>query len=228
MKNNQKALIFDSGTLINLSMNGLLDLLEKLKKDFNGKFLITKDVKYEVIDRPIGIYRFELGALRIQSLLNKGILELPESLKISSDQITKKTDEFMNIINQSVQSNGRWINIVNRGEISCLALSKELSERNIKNLIAIDERTTRVLCENPENMERIMSEKIHHPVHVEIEKLKSFSEFKFIRSSEIVYVAHKKKLTDITGQKVLEALLYATRFHGAAISFEEIDVLKKL
>ncbi|MBS3065505.1 hypothetical protein J4229_00440 [Candidatus Pacearchaeota archaeon] len=223
-----KALIFDSGTLINLSMNGLLDLLTKLKEDFDGKFMITKEVKYEVVDRPIGIYRFELGALRVQNLIDLGILELPSNIGISDELIKKDTKEFGEIANHSVQVGDKWVNIVSDGEMSCLALSKELTRLNIKNIIAIDERTTRVLSENPESMERIMSEKIHKRVHVDEEKLGAFSKFKFIRSSEIVYSAYKKGLTDVKGKKALEALLYATRFKGAAISFEEIDILKKM
>jgi len=223
-----KALIFDSGALINLSMNGLLDILEKLKSEFDGKFLITRDVKYEVIDRPIGIYRFELGAIRIQNLIDSGVLEMPSSMGISDELIAKKTEELMEIANHSVQVNNKWIDIVSKGEMSCLALSRELSEKEIENMIAIDERTTRVLSENPESLERIMSEKIHRRVHVDEQKLKAFSKFRFIRSSEIVYSAYKKGLTDVKGKRALEALLYATRFKGAAISFEEIDILKKM
>jgi hypothetical protein len=223
-----KALIFDSGTLINLSMNGLLDLLEKLKKNFDGKFIITKEVKYEVVDRPIGVYRFELGAMRVQKLIETGVLEMPSAFGLSEETINKETQRLMDIANHSVQVGGRWVNIVSEAEISCLAVSEELTERGIENIIAIDERTTRMLSENPDNMERIMSEKMHHRVHVEEAKLQPFSKFRFIRSSEIVYVAYKKNLTDVTGKKALEALLYATKFKGSAISFEEIDELKKL
>jgi len=223
-----KALIFDSGTLINLAMNGLLDLLEKLKKEFNGKFLITRDVKYEIIDRPIGIPRFELEAMRIQNLIDQGTLELPSSLKISDEEIARRTEELMNIANRSIQTNSTWIKIVSKGEISCLALSQELSERKIENLIAIDERTTRVLSEDPASLEKMISMKMKKKVHVYLEKLESFSKFRFIRSSEIVYAAYKKGLTDVKGKRALEALLYATRFKGAAISFEEIDEMKKL
>ena len=223
-----KALIFDSGALISLAMNGLLGLLEKLKKNFKGKFLITREIKYEVVDRPIGISRFELEALQIQNIIDKGVLELPSSLGIQDEIIKKKTAEIMEIANRSVQVGDRWVNIVSEGEMSCLALSNELSERGIDNLIAIDERTTRILSENPRSLERIMSEKIHRKVHVDEEKLKAFSKFKFIRSTEIVYSAYKKGLIDLKGKRVLEALLYATKFKGASVSFEEIDILKKL
>ena len=223
-----KALIFDSGALINLSMNGLLYLLKKLKENCDCKFLITKEVKYEVVDRPIGINRFELGALRVQNLIDTGILETPSSLNISEEKMNAKTNELMEIANHSVEINRKWVKIVSEGEMSCLALSSELSKIGIKNLIAIDERTTRILSENPENLGKIMSDKMHRNVRAEFEKLKAFSEFKFIRSSELVYVAYKKELIELKGKKVLEALLYATKFKGAAISFEEIDVIKKL
>ncbi|MEK6844901.1 MAG: hypothetical protein AABX44_01460, partial [Nanoarchaeota archaeon] len=61
-----KVLIFDSGSLISLSMNGLLEELKKLKKIFNGEFIITKEVKKEVVDEPIKIKMYELEALKIQ------------------------------------------------------------------------------------------------------------------------------------------------------------------
>jgi hypothetical protein len=133
----------------------------------------------------------------------------------------------MNEANHILSSDGRWLRIVSEGEVSCLALSEELSKKGIDNLIAIDERTTRMLSEKPENLERIMEKKLH--MHVEVKGgTKEFSEFRFIRSSEIVYVAYKKGLLGLEGKKALEAALYATKFQGAAISFEEIDVLKKL
>ena len=66
-----KYLIFDSGPLINFALNGLLPLLKKLKKEFKGEFLITKEVKNEIIDYPQNIKRFELEALQLKQLLKK-------------------------------------------------------------------------------------------------------------------------------------------------------------
>lgn len=223
-----KAVIFDSGTLINLSMNGLLYILESLKKNFQGKFLITRPVKYETIDRPMGIEKFELGAIRVQNLIDQGILEFPESLGISEEVIKKETDQLMDIANHYIQSQGSWIKIVSDAEMSCLALSDELSKIGIKSLIAIDERTTRILAERPENLERILSERLHQKVSLVAKEFSIFSKYRFIRSSEVVFVAYKKGLINLQGKKVLEALLYATKFKGASISFEEIDQLKKL
>ncbi|MEK6928774.1 MAG: hypothetical protein AABW65_02365 [Nanoarchaeota archaeon] len=223
-----KALIFDSGILINFSMNGILYILEELKKVFPGKFIITNYVKYETIAKPIGIQRFELGALKIQGMLDAGILELPESLNVKEKEIEAGTKELMFIANHCMGAREQWIEIVSEAEMSCLALSKILSERGIENIIGIDERTTRILCEDPMQLERIMSEKLHQKVTLVSDKLDIFSEFKFVRSSEIAYVAYKKNLVHLNGKKVLEALLYATKYKGSAISFEEIDILKKL
>lgn len=223
-----KVLILDAGPLINLSMNGLLYLLEELKRKFDGKFIITEEVKYEVVDRPIGVERFELGALEIQDLFNNRIIELPSSLGINTETLKNKTKEIMSKANCVVQAKGRCIDIVSNAEMSCLALSSELTKRGVENIIAIDERTTRILAENPENLERLMSDKLHERVMVSQDALKEFSKFRFIRSAEIVYVAYKKDLVKLKGNKVLEALLYATKFHGSAISFEEINQLKKL
>lgn len=223
-----KVVVFDSGTLINLSMNGLLYVLEGLKKISNSKFLITHEVKRETVDRPIGILQFELGALRIQNLIDKGVLEFPEVLGIQNQLIIEKTRELMDIANHFLQSKGQWIHIVSDAEMSCLALSDELSKQNIQNIIAIDERTTRLLAEKPENLEMIMQTKLHQKVDLVARDFSIFNKYKFIRSSELVFVAYKKGLVKLKGKKVLEALLYATKFKGSAISYEEIDELKKL
>ena len=198
------------------------------KKNFSGKFIITKQVKYETVDRPIGISKFELGAINVQNLIDKNILEFPESLDISSKLIDSRTQELMDLANHFLQSQGQWIKIVSDGEMSCLALSDELSRQGIENLIGIDERTTRILAEKPDNLERIMSEKLKQKVNLIAQDLEIFKKYRFIRSSEIVFAAYKMGLIRIKGKKVLEALLYATKFKGSSVSFEEINELKKL
>ena len=184
-----KALIFDSGPLINLSMNGLLYLLEKLKKDFNGKFLITKEVKYETIDHPINIKKFELGALRIKNLLEQNIIELPDYLKLNQKKMDTETDEIMDMANHFFKIESNWMNLVSRAEISCLALSSELERLGFETIIAIDERTTRLLSEKPENLQKILSEKLHQRIEVIAENFEIFKKYKFIRSSEIIFVS---------------------------------------
>ncbi len=224
----EKVLIFDSGTLINLSMNGLLYVLEKLKEQTTMRFVITEKVKYELVDRPLTIPRFELGALRIQKLIEDKVIETPSVLDVSQNDIESKTSDFLHIANHSINSRGKWINIVSDAEMSCLALSSLLTERGIENMIAVDERTTRILSEKPENLEKLMSKRLHIEVKAETKDLSIFKQFKFIRSTEIVYVAYKKDILNLKGPKALEAVLFATKFKGSSVSYEEIDVLKKL
>jgi len=223
-----KALIFDSGPLINLSMNGLLYILEDLKKDFNGKFLITEFVKREVIDKPMNIQKFELGAVRIQDLIDKKVLEMPSSLGINPERLASDSAKLMDTANHSVRIRSQPINIVSDAEMSCIALANELKKQKIECLIAIDERTTRILSENPIELEGIMSEKLNHQVDIDVRNLKDFQNIKFIRSSELAYVAYKKGIIGLRGKNVLEALVYATKFKGAAISFDEMNELKKM
>jgi hypothetical protein len=223
-----KALIFDSGAIINLSMNGLLYILEELKKDFEGRFIITEEVKYEVIDRPIKVQRFELEALRVQQLLKEKVLEPPESLGISNSEIQRETKNLLEIANHTISSNGRWVEVVSGAEMSCLALNSILQKKGIECIIAIDERTTRILSEKPENLKKIMSDKLHMNISLAEGNLEKLSNFKFIRSSEIGYVAFKKNLLHLKDKKALEAVLYATKFKGSSISFDEINELKNL
>ena len=223
-----KVLIFDSGPLINLSMNGLLDILVRLRKTFNGKFIITPSVKHETIDRPMKVQRFELGAMRIQELLQQGILELPESLKINNQELEQITNHLLEKANHVIQVRESWVPIVSEAEMSCLALASLLKKTGFETLIAIDERTTRTLCEDPYILERIISDRMHQWAKVKAVDLSEFREYEFIRSSELVYVAYKKGVLGLQGKQALEAVLYATKSKGAAISYEEIETIKKM
>jgi len=218
-----RAIIFDSSTLITFAMNGLLDVLRELKKVFDGNFYITPDVKKEVIDRPMTITRFKLEALKIQGLVEEGVLEVSNEL-----EIPKRTKEILNIANNIFQGKDKEIKIVSSGEISCLALSKILSEKNILNAIAIDERTTRMLVENPEKLEGFLERKMHTKITSEKNNFEIFKGFKIIRSAELVYIAHKKKLIKMGNGELLDALLWAVKFKGCSISNDEIREIKKL
>lgn len=222
-----KVIIFDSGTLITLAMNGLLDLLVSLKKKFSGKFIITEQVKFETIDRPINNKKYELGALEVSELLQNKTLEMPPSLGIDNEKIRGKTKELLNKINHIFIARNEFMHVMDSGETSCLALSSMLNEKGIENMIAVDERTTRMLGEKPENLKKLFENKLHTNIKMQPENLPKL-EVKFIRSSELVYIAWKKGLVSLKGEKALDALLYATKFKGSAISREEIEDIERL
>ena len=223
-----KAIIFDSGALISFSMNGLMDLIRDLRGIFKGKFLITSEVKKEVIDTPLRIKKFELEALKIKQLLDDKILEMPSSVGINDSEISSKTNEILGLANNFFIGNGREIHLIDLGESSCLALSKILTDRGVKNILAIDERTTRMIVEKHENLKDFLEKKLHVKIKINHESLKHFHGFKIVRSTELAYVAYKKGLVKLSNHSVLDALLYAMKFKGAAISGEEIEEMKRL
>ncbi len=222
-------IIFDASTLISLSMNGLLGELKKLKEIFQGKFIITKEVKYEVIDRPIKVKRFELEALRTMKLLREKVIEMPDSLGISDKDIEEAKNKMMDIANNMFVGNKKNIHIIHDGESSCLALSRLLLDKKVPHVIAIDERTTRMLSEKPDNLKDLLRRKLSTNVQLKRKDFKYFRGFRFIRSTELMYVAWKKGLLDLKDSKmVLDAVLWALKFKGAAISGDEINEIKSI
>lgn len=229
-----KVIIFDAGTLISLSMNGLIYLLKEFKKNgFSGKFIITPQVKHEVIDRPKNIKRFELEALRVESLLNEGVLEMPESLEVDMKVLEDKTKEIIEMTKSFFKSSKGEVKILHSGESSCMALAKILRDKNIESVIAVDERITRMIIEKPENLEKLLEKRLHTNIKSDKKDFSYFKDFRVIRSTEIVYVAWKKGLVNLKsskedkgGKRVLDALLYALKFKGCSITGDEIEKIK--
>jgi len=226
---NQNILIFDSSSLISITMSGLLNELKKLKKNFPGKFIIPEEVKFEIINRPLEIKKFELEALKLNQLLKEGILEMPESIGINSKEISNETKRLLEIANTTFFENKeKGIHLIDLGETACLALSKTLTKKGIKNLVVIDERTTRLLSEKPENLKKLLIKKIHTPILMKKENLDNFSKIKMVRSAELMFLAYKKGLMELKDKKTLDAVLYALKFKGCGISGKEIESLKRM
>lgn len=228
-KMTKKTLIFDSGSIINFSMNGLLDFFSRLKREFDGEFLVTEDVEYEIIKRPLQIKKFELGAMRIKRLLDEKVIELPSCVGVKSSEINEKIKQVLFMANHTFFSEGKNLHLIDRGEASCLALSEILTKKGIKNLIVIDERTTRMLCEKPENLKRLLEIKLHTKIKAKEEYFPYFEKFRFIRSCELAYIGYKKDLVELRADgNILDALLYALKYRGCSISRNEIEHMKRL
>ena len=223
----KKVLILDAGPIINLSMNGLLEIFEKIHQS-GITIAITNYVYQEVVDRPSHIPRFELGALRIKELVENGVIKFATDLGLAQAEIESETQRWLKIANSAIRSENHFIEVVSIAEISCIAVSSLLNKKNIENIIGIDERTTRVLFEKPENLRELMSSKLHRNITLHTKELENTRQFKFIRSSELVFMAYKKGIIQIKDKHALEALLYATKFKGCAISWEEIEQLKRM
>ena len=226
----QKVIIFDSSSIINLTLNGLLGEFKELKKIFNGKFIIPEEVHQEIVDRPMEIKKFKLEALKIKELVEEKVLELPDSLGINEAKLSAKTKEMMGIANNTFFGHENAIHIIDSGETACLVLSTLLTEKGIKNVISVDERTIRMLGEKPENLLEILKRKLHVGIKANRENFKFFKGFKFIRSSELIFLAYKKGIVKLknNNRQVLDALLYALKFNGCSISEEEIAEMERM
>ena len=223
-----KALIFDASTLISLAMNGLFNEIKELKKTFDGKFIITKEVHYEIIERPIGVKRFEFEALKLKELLDGGVLEFPKSLGVDDKEISVKTQEILDLANSTFIGKDQEIHLIDLGEASVLALSDILKEKKVESLAAIDERTTRVMCESPKKLIDLLERKLHTKIHADKNKIGQFGRCEIIRSAELVYLMWKKKIIKMNDPRALDALLYAVKFKGCSISDEEIKEIKRV
>ena len=74
-----------------------------------------------------------------------------------------------------------------------------------------------------------MENKLRIDLDANFDLIKDFGRFKFIRSSELVYMAYKKNLIGFgKSRDVLDALLYGLKFKGTTISSKEIEVIKGL
>ena len=85
-----------------------------------------------------------------------------------------------------------------------------------------------MLCERPENLRDLFQRKLHTRINSKKENFKLFKGFNFIRSTELIYVAYKKGIIKMNDGLVLDALLYAMKFKGCAVSDYEISEIKKL
>jgi hypothetical protein len=222
-----KYLIFDAGPIISLTMNGMLPIIEKLKEIFDGEFILTPHVKNEVIDRPMKIKKYKLEALQVNDMLSRGIFKLSTDI-VPQQKLDKEIKRLLKVTNgvlRTTQTKEK-IKIIHEGEAACLAFSNLCK---CDNAIVIDERTTRMLTEAPQNLEKMMEKKLHTPLDAQLSLLDELKRFRFIRSAELLFIAYKKGLIKIKGGvDVLDALLYGVKFKGCAIASTEIEDMKRL
>ncbi|MFH1239599.1 MAG: hypothetical protein V1672_00075 [Candidatus Diapherotrites archaeon] len=217
--------IVDASTLISISQTCLIKTLENLRQ-LSCEFVITKSVEYEAVTHPMQIKRFELNAERIKKSIDDGWIEILEPIA-ETEEIEKKI-EFL--ANNSFFYKQKPIKIIHRGEIETLALLKTRQA----DALVIDERTARMLIENPEAMRKTIQRRkglIINKNEKNISELKSmFEDVSILRSTELVAFAFENGLLkDEIGdtKQSLEAALYAVKYAGCAVSGFEIEQFLK-
>lgn len=224
-----KTLCFDTGPVISLALNGLLWIIEPLKKRFGGEFLITKRVKHELVDRPIESKKFKLEALQVLQVIESGALQLA-----SPSRMNEVTSDLMEMSNNMFFAKGRPLKLVHQAEIECLAACMILGSEGF----VVDERTTRLLIEKPDKLAKRLKRKLHTHIRIDHKLLKAFQKrvarVKLIRSVELVTIAFELGILDNyvahlphAKRTLLEALLWGVKINGCAVTEEEIAKIIK-
>lgn len=220
MKND--AILCDASSLISLTDTGFLWVLYELKKRTNVFFMLPQKVKYECITRPLGIKKYAIHAIRLQDAINDGILDVVD-LDVEQEGI-----KIMELANNLFFARGKPIHLVDAGEAEQIALTKKLGINNV----LIDERNTRMLIENLEDLRKQQERELRVRISYNEKNINIFKNmvkglFVF-RSTEILGIAYEKGLFDkFQGMErpALEAGLNSLKFNGCSISFEEVGRL---
>ncbi len=215
-------IVFDASTLISFSQSCLIEILHRLQKQSNWRFLVTRTVYNEIITNPMKIKRFELNAIRLSRAIDQGWLAFIEPTSAE----TAKTEEISRHANQTFFANKQPLSLVHAGEAEALALCQS---RKIP-ILAMDERTTRMLIEGPNQLREILAERTNNQIETNETSLdafrRNFSDLTIVRSVELLGLAYERKLFEPTlsqNHQSLEAGLFALKFSGCAVSETELN-----
>lgn len=228
-----KALVFDTSTLISLVTNNLLWVLRDLKKKFKGEFLVPFMVKKELIDVPMQSKKYEFEAIILQHFIHENYLTL-----YKNEEIAKKAKELYYLSNHLFSINDNYITLIHPGEVEALALAIYLKA----DAYVVDERTMRLLIENPEKAGALIENKTHTKIFVNKENLSRFKQevkdVKIIRSTELMLAAYelgllehyiKDKIVHNELRRImLDGVLWGLKLRGCSISGKEINEILTL
>lgn len=233
MAEDKKIIVFDSGPVISLTLNNLLWTLKHLKERFGGRFCISPGVQNEIVARPLETKKYKFEALQVSDIIREGILEV-----VDSDKLQGQTLDLLNKANSLFSCRGENIQIVHYGEMSSLALALEMNA----SAFVVDERTTRLLIEDPYLLMKILSNRLHAKIQVNKTAFddlrKTLGKIRVIRSVELGTVAFKAGLlnkylpekTQSSNPKkiLLDSVLWGLKLNGCSISEDEIEEMKKI
>ena len=217
-----KTIVFDTSSVISLVTNNLLDIIKPLKEKFKGTFYIPESVEYELIEKPLETKMFKLEAIMVSKAIDdKDLVVYNEELDVGS---------LLHKINNLYFVNGKPISIVSKAEVEALALAIKLES----SAYAVDERTMRLVIEDPMRLKKIQENKLHMKVTINYEFMNEIKNLvknvKVIRSTEIVLIAYElglldKYLINVSREQLLDALLWGLKIRGCSISNEEVKSL---
>lgn len=222
------AIIFDSSTLISLSEKCFLRLLMHVQEHSDCRFLLSQSVWEESVETPNRIHRFELNAERIREAVETGWMEIVHP----TAETQKWAVQIEEWANHSFFIGKKPLAILQAGEIETMALYLSLQA----DAMAIDERTCRMLVEEPLRLQNHIGSKYDKKItanQAAIAKLQSkFKSALIVRSCDLLAWTYSHGLFGYElaqNPATLEASLFAVKIAGCAVSSQEIlDYINRL
>ena len=219
-----RTLVFDTGPIISLALNNLLDILPALQKQFCGQLLIPPSVKRELVDRPIESKKFKFEALQVLRTIEEG------ALTVADGGSHDAAIALLDTANQVFRAGNENLQVIHFAEMEALALAM----RTQAAAMVVDERTTRMIVENPELLRKLLERKLDTKITMDKAMLAKFQGMakgiKFLRSTELATIAYELGLLDRFVLKIPEArkqllqgMLWGLKLAGCGIPVREID-----
>jgi hypothetical protein len=182
------------------------------------------------VDKPLLTKKYKFEALQVLQNIQQGVLEI-----VDTKHIQQTSDRLYQLANSCFIADNHPISIVHNGEIEGIAAYLHLNS----NAFIIDERTTRLLIEEPKKLAYILQHKLHTPVTIHHHNLNQFlhevKNVKLIRSFELVVMAYELGFLDkflpnlpSPNKMLLDGVLWGIKLNGCAVSEHEIDEVVRL
>jgi len=219
----RKSLVFDTSSIISLVTNNMLWILTALKKKFDGDFLVPSAVYREMISVPLSSKKYKFEAMVVCEYMHNGVLRVTKNLNLKV-----QTEEMSSLVNGIFKVMGHDMRIFHDGEIETVVLALAVGA----DAIVTDERSMRLLLEDPRRLSKLLSKKLHSSVKVNNKLLSKFKSktkgLKVLRSTELALVAYEMGLLDNFLKnhpkgELIDALLWGLKTRGCAISPYEIE-----
>ncbi|MDO8428501.1 MAG: hypothetical protein Q7S92_04785 [Candidatus Diapherotrites archaeon] len=215
-------IVLDSSALISLSETCLFDVFRALNKKLGIQFIMSQGVAEESIETPSTIKRFQLSSERIQKGLNEKWIQVAQM----NSESKALEERMVSLCGKLFHSNGKFIQILHKGEAESLALMQQVNSR----ILCMDEKTTRMLIETPNELRELIQRRQGINIQVNSTILNELNQIIpkpiIIRSTELIALAYEEGLLNetITNTiKAARAALYAVKYAGCAVSEEEIE-----
>lgn len=212
--------VCDSSTLISLGETCTLGTLSFLKERTGAEFLVPPGVVYESMRHPEQIKKYAFSGYKIQHQLENGVLKAvaPKGLEQATQAILRESNRVFSV-------NKRPLKVLHLGEAECLAAYAAEGAKGV----LVDEKTTRLLIEDPTLLKESLSAEYRRTVDVNRDAWQAVQKWTdgmvAVRSTEILAMAFEHGFFDgynDNAAKVFHSALYALRSAGCSITSHEL------